>query len=227
MDGAAELRPAALAGGPIARPTLHDAIVNRIRDMIIEAVLPPGTRIHEGQLGGELGVSRTPLREALKFLASEGLVELMPNRGAVVRKFTPRDVHDMLIVLSSLESLAGRLACENASDDDIAGIRALHDEMLRCYARRDRLNYFKLNQDIHSGIIRISGNAALASVHNSLQSRLKRIRFIGNEGPGKWAAAVEDHERMIMALEARDPAALAAVLEFHMLETWERVKDAV
>lgn len=223
-SGGAAQEPVA---GPIARPTLHDAIVNRIRDMIIEAVLPPGMRIHEGQLGSELGVSRTPLREALKFLASEGLVELMPNRGAVVRKFTPKDVHDTLIVLSGLESLAGRLACENASDADIADVRALHDEMLRCYARRDRLNYFKLNQDIHSAIIRISGNEALASVHNSLQSRLKRIRFIGNEGPGKWAAAVEDHEGMITALEARDAAALSAVLEFHMLETWERVKDAV
>src|SRR5690349_17280278 len=102
----------------IARPSLHDAIVTRVRDMIIEGELPPGARIHEGQLGTALGVSRTPLREALKFLASEGLIELSPGKGAVVRKFSPKHVRDSLIVLGDLEALAGRLACENATDAD-------------------------------------------------------------------------------------------------------------
>ena len=93
---------------PIVRHNLHDAIVSRVRDMIIEGRLAPGARIHEGNLGQELGVSRTPLREALKYLASEGLLELSPGRGAVVRKFLAKDVQDSLIVLAHLESLAGR-----------------------------------------------------------------------------------------------------------------------
>jgi DNA-binding GntR family transcriptional regulator len=214
-------------GGPIARQSLHEAIVSRIRDMITEATLPPGTRIHEGQLGQQLGVSRTPLREALKFLASEGLIELMPNRGAVVRRFTPKDVQDTLIVLGTLESLAGRLACAHASDAEIAEVRRVHDEMLRLYAARDRLRYFKLNQQIHSAIIALSGNETLVAVHAALQSRLKRIRFIGNEGPEKWQAAVADHEAMMTAFEARDPDAFATALHDHMARTWERVKDAV
>ena len=116
---------------PIVRHNLHDAIVSRVRDMIIEGRLTPGARIHEGNLGQELGVSRTPLREALKYLASEGLLELSPGRGAVVRKFLAKDVQDSLVVLADLESLAGQLACKNASDDEIHQIRDMHDEMLR------------------------------------------------------------------------------------------------
>src|SRR6185437_10395415 len=99
---------------PLNRRSLHDELVERIRDMIIEGQLAPLSRIHEGQLGKALGVSRTPLREALKFLASEGLLELVPGRGAVVRKLTPKDVRDMLDVLGAIETLGGRLACRHA-----------------------------------------------------------------------------------------------------------------
>lgn len=213
--------------GPIARPNLHDAIVTRVRDMIIEGELTPGTRIHEGNLGKTLGVSRTPLREALKFLASEGLLELSPGRGAVVRQFTAKDVHDSLVVLGNLEGLAGRLACEQASDAEIREVRQLHDRMMDMYAKRDRLPYFKLNQNIHSAILRLSKNEALAYVHGILQARLRRIRYIGNEGPEKWAAAVADHEEIISALEARDAARLSKVLTVHMERTWERVRNAI
>lgn len=213
--------------GPIARPSLHDAIVTRVRDMIIEGELPAGSRIHEGNLGKTLGVSRTPLREALKFLASEGLVELSPGRGAVVRQFTAKDVHDSLIVLADLEGLAGRLACEHASDDEIREVRALHDRMVDFYEKRDRLPYFKLNQSIHSAILRLSKNEALAYVHGILQARLRRIRYIGNEGPERWAAAVADHEEIISALEARDAGRLSKALTIHMERTWERVRHAI
>ncbi|GGH10938.1 GntR family transcriptional regulator [Alsobacter metallidurans] len=212
---------------PIVRHNLHDAIVGRIRDMITEGVLPAGSRVHEGNLGRDLGVSRTPLREALKYLASEGLIELSPGRGAIVRKFSPKDVRDALTVLGALEALAGRLACEAATEADIREIRAMHDRMLELYARRDRLSYFKLNQAIHSAMLRISRNDALADVHGVLQARLKRIRYIGNEGPDKWAGAVEDHEAMMTALESRDGDALANALSRHMKRTWERVKDAL
>ena len=213
--------------GPIARQSLHEAIVARVRDMIIEGELTPGTRIHEGNLGGKLGVSRTPLREALKFLASEGLVELSPGRGAVVRQFSAKDVYDSLVVLGALEGLAGRLACEQATDEDIREVRRLHDHMMEMYASRDRLPYFKLNQNIHSAILRLTKNEALAYVHGTLQARLRRIRYIGNEGPEKWAAAVADHEEIISALEAQDAERLSKVLTVHMERTWERVRNSI
>ncbi|APG94241.1 GntR family transcriptional regulator [Sinorhizobium americanum] len=213
--------------GPIRRTALHDTLVSHLRDMIIEGDLPPGTRLHEGQLGEQLGVSRTPLREAIKYLASEGLVELVPSRGAVVKRFSAKDVKDMLTVLQSLEELAGRLACGTASDAGIAQVRALHDEMVARYKAGDRLQYYKLNQQIHTAIAQLSGNAALADMHAVLQTRLKRIRFIGHEGPEKWAAAVAEHEEMIAALEARDTEKLSEVLGRHLTKAWERVRDSV
>src|SRR3954463_11258924 len=137
---------------PIVRHSLHDELVGRIRDMIIEGQLEPGSRIHEGQLGQALGVSRTPLREALKFLASEGLIDLVPGRGANVRALTPRDVRNMLEVLIALETLGGRLACRDATDAQIADVRRMHDRMMEFYQRRKRLEYYKLNQAIHTAI---------------------------------------------------------------------------
>ncbi|CAN7246523.1 GntR family transcriptional regulator [Rhizobium sp. LjRoot30] len=220
-------RPADGGPGPIRRTALHDTLVNHLRDMIIEGNLEPGTRLHEGQLGEQLGVSRTPLREAIKYLASEGLVELVPSRGAVVKRFSAKDVQDMLTVLRNLEELAGKLACQLASDDEIAHMRAVHDEMVRRYRDGDRLQYYKLNQEIHSGIVKLARNATLADLHQMLQTRLKRIRFIGHEGPEKWAAAVAEHEEMIAALEARDEARLSEVLGRHLGNAWERVRAAI
>ena len=212
---------------PVNRRSLHDELVERIRDMIIEGQLAPGARIHEGQVCAAFGVSRTPLREALKYVASEGLIDLVPGRGAVVRKLSRRDVRGMLDVLSALEVLAARLACRHASTGAIAHIRSLHDAMMQFYADRNRLEYYKLNQAIHSGIVALSGNDCLAQTHESIQLRLKRIRFIGNEGQAKWDGAVAEHKEMIEALEARDEQRLAAIVELHLERTWERVVDWV
>ena len=211
----------------IERASLHNVVVTRIRDMIIEGFIPVGARIHEGQLCQQLGISRTPLREALKVLASEGLVELVPSRGAVVRRLTRKDAHDMMKVLAHLEEMAGPLTCQNASDEDIREIRRLQDEMLRFYAARDRLQYFKLNQRIHSMLIALTGNDSLCLVHDILQTRMKRIRFIGDKKEESWAAAVTDHEEMVQALEARDGPRLSAAMVDHLLGSWERIKGAI
>ncbi|MCZ8374078.1 MAG: GntR family transcriptional regulator [Beijerinckiaceae bacterium] len=211
----------------ITRVTLHDAVLNQLRDMIIEGKLAPGTRINEGPVGASLGVSRTPLREAIKTLASEGLVEILPAKGAIVRRFSEKDIRDILDVLKTLEQLAARLTCAQASDAEIAEIADLHKEMLRLYADRNRLAYFKLNQEIHSAIVRASGNSALAQVHEQLQARIKRVRFIGNELPERWAGAVAEHEEMNLALLARDGEKLSEVLGRHLDKTLDRVRDAI
>ena len=212
---------------PISRIPLHEAVVGRLRDMIIEGKLAPGTRLREAQLGAQLGVSRTPLREAIKFLASEGLVELLPGRGAQVRRFSPKDIEDMLTVLKTLEVLAARTACVRASDAGIAGVRALHDRMLVFYERRQRLDYYKLNQQIHTTIVALADNEPLAYTHGILQSRLKRVRFIGSDGPVNWGKAVAEHNEIVAALEARDPDRLADIITFHLTGAWERVREII
>jgi DNA-binding GntR family transcriptional regulator len=215
--------PASDAGGPIAWRSLHETVTARLRDLIVEGHLPEGSRIVEKQLCETLQISRTPLREAFKVLAVEGLIEIQPNRGALVRRIEAREARDMLTVISRMEALAGELACANATDAEIAGVRSLHDRMMALFARRERMAYFGANQQIHLEIVRIARNEVLRTMHAQLHARMKRIRFRGNDIPHNWAAAVADHERIIAALEARDGKRLAAVLQQHLDDSWERL----
>jgi DNA-binding GntR family transcriptional regulator len=207
---------------PIPRSSLHDEVTNRIRDMIVEGRLAAGAGIAELELAGQLGVSRTPLREALKVLAAEGLVDLLPGRGAVVKAVTAKDAQDMLALIALLEEQAGRAAC-NASDEDIAAIVALHERMRGHFVRRERLEYFRLNQEIHNAIVSAAGNPTLAMLHGILRTRMRRLRFVGNEAPDNWAAAMAEHETFIDALKVRDANALSRSLRAHLENTWPRV----
>ena len=222
-----ELNPTPDTESPIQRRTLHEEVVTRLRDMIIDGTLESGSRINESELGPRLGVSRTPLREALRTLASEGLIELVRSKGAVVRRFGYEDVRDMLESLKAMESYAARLAMTRATDGEIAAVLARHDAMVERYAVRDRLAYYKLNQSIHTAIVALAHTASLSELHELVQGRLKRIRYLGNHGPEKWAAAMADHEEMAKALRNRDGEALATALEHHMDSTLERVRDVL
>lgn len=212
---------------PIARRSLHDEVVSRVRDMIVDGRLPPGERIVELDLCEKLGISRTPLREALKVLASEGLVDLLPSRGAVVRVLTRKNVHDMLTLMAVLEEYGGRLACTAASDETIAEISALHARMMNHYRRGQRTPYFQLNQQIHDAIVRAAGNATLVMVHTLLKVGMRRVRYAGSQGEKNWRAAVGEHERMIAALEARDADKLGAALREHLLNALARVEASL
>lgn len=195
--------------------------------MIIEGHLAPGEPVTESTLCAELGVSRTPMREAIRTLAGEGLIVLRPGRSTVVRAFTTEEVGDMLDVIAELEAMAGRQACVNASDEDIAVIRAVHDRMIAHFHAGERMAYYKLNQQIHSLIVEAAGNATLAEMHGLLQARMKRIRFVGHNAPENWKGAVQEHQEMIAALSNLDGAALEEVLRRHIANTWVRVQDAI
>jgi DNA-binding GntR family transcriptional regulator len=212
---------------PIEKQTLHDQVANQVRDLIIEGHLEPGSRIDETDLVEQLGVSRTPFREALRTLAAEGLVVIRPSRGTTVRKLSPEDVFSMLEVLAEIERLGGRLACARASDAEIAELLDIHRRMMALYARRDRLPYYKLNQLFHTRVAAASLNPTLIEVQANIQARLKRIRFVGNRNEEAWADAVADHEEMAAALRAGDGERLGDMLALHLMRTWDRVKDSI
>jgi DNA-binding GntR family transcriptional regulator len=211
---------------PIPRSSLHDQVTARIRDMIVDGRLEAGAPIPELELARQLGISRTPLREALKVLASEGLVELLPRRGAVVKMFTAKDAQDMLAVIALLEEHAGREAC-NASELEIAGILELHERMRGHFERRERPEYFQLNQEIHNAIVRAAGNPTLALLHGIVRSRMRRLRYIGNNSPENWSAAMTEHEGFIKALRARDGKRLGRLMREHIANSWPRIQAAV
>ena len=215
------------SGIAITNRSLHDQVASRIRDLIIEGTLEPGSRIDEAHLIEELGVSRTPFREALRTLAAEGLVIVHPSKGSIVRKLTQDEVFSMLEVLGNLEKLGGELACERASDKEINALIDLHERMMDCYRARDRMPYYKMNQEFHSRLSELSKNETLLEMQANIQARLKRIRYIGNQEPDSWAGAVADHEEMVSALKDRDGRALGEAMANHLKKTWDRVKDSI
>jgi DNA-binding GntR family transcriptional regulator len=212
---------------PIARPSLHEEVTARLRDLVVEGRLAPGALIPELDLARSLGISRTPLREALKVLATEGLVDLQPGRGASVKIVTAQDARDMLALTGLLEAHAGRLAAQAASDDEIAAIVALHRRMREHFERRERPEYFALNQQVHDDIVRAAHSGTLSMLHGMLRLRMRRIRYIGNHSPQHWADAMAEHEGFVAALAARDGERLAALLQAHMDNSWPRVSSSV
>lgn len=201
---------------PINRRPLHAEAVDRLRDLIVQGQLAPGVRLNERLLCERLGVSRTPLREAIKLLAAEGLVDLLPNRGAVVSPVDARAIAETMEVMGALEGLAGELACRRASPARLAAIRTLHDRMLARYAQGDLAGYFRYNQAIHHEIVAAAGNAKLAASYGQLNANVRRVRYMANLSRERWAAAVAEHEQIIGALEARDVQRLRRLLQDHL-----------
>lgn len=200
----------------ITRTSLHHELVGRLQTLIINAELAPGTKVPEKLLTEQFGVSRTPLREALKVLASDGLVRLEPNRGAWVTQVTLDEVQEVFPVLGALEALSGELACKHITDAEIDAVRDLHDQMMRSYETRDLNAYFTINQQIHRAILMAARNGTLTTSCQALSLRMQRARYLANMTEGRWAAAVQEHEKILQHLVARNGPKLASTLLDHM-----------
>ena len=205
--------------------SLHADILVRLRDFIVEGHLPSGARIPERELCARFNVSRTPLREALKVLAAEGLVELLPNRGARVRAFTEAGIRHLFEVIAGLDFVAGRLACARISDDGIAAIERLHLDMYTSYLRRELTDYFRLNQMIHQSIVDAADNPILSANYASANAVIRRLRYSANLKSERLSDAMREHEAIIDALRRRAGEELGLLMFEHMREKCEAVCD--
>jgi DNA-binding GntR family transcriptional regulator len=200
----------------IPRAALHEQVAHRLRQMLVENRLSPGAKLNERELCEVLNVSRTPLREAIKMLAAEGLVELVPNRGAIALQLTEADVLHTFEVMAGLEGQSGELAAMRITGAELAEIRAQHYEMMAAYTRRDLPAYYRLNAAIHRAINVAAKNPVLSATYNQVNARLQALRFKSNQDEEKWKHAVREHEQMIEALTARDAGGMRAVLIAHL-----------
>jgi len=208
---------------PIAPRVLHEHAAARLRQMIVEGRIAPGAKLNERELAAALEVSRTPLREAIRHLAAEGLVELQPHRGAVAVQLAPQDVADTFEVIAGLEGQSGELAAARITAAELAEIRALHRAMAGAHARRDLPGYYRRNAEIHDRINLAARNPVLTRTYRTVNARLQALRFRSNFDEGKWARAMDEHERMVELLAARDGARLRKLLIAHV----EHKRDAV
>ena len=207
----------------IPRQVHHQALAFRFRERIVEGLIAPGAKLNERELSASLQVSRTPLREAIKMLAAEGLVELLPNRGAVAAQLSVQDVADTFEVIAGLEGQSGELAAQRIDAAQLAELQALHYEMMAAYTRRDLSTYYRLNAQIHERINAAARNPVLAQTYRNVNARLQALRFRSNFDERKWRHAVQEHEQMLALLTRRDAPGLRALLVQHL----EHKRDAV
>lgn len=216
--------PDGLEAQPLSRGLATLQATDRLREMILDGSLAPGTRISERHMHEAFGLSRTPLREAFKVLNAEGLIELAPNRGAMVTKLSLDDLQAAFELLATLDGTGGEYACERATDEAIGHITHLHDEMVVQFQKRDLQRYFRLNKEIHLAIVDAAANPALSRVYRSECARVDRYRFSGNRDPDRWQRSITQHEQILDALKARQGALLREVLIAHRRSGWVLAK---
>ena len=210
--------------GQIVVPLMLGEVIARLRDMIANGDLEPGRPIRERTLGRELGVSRTPLREAFRVLAGEGLIEIRPRLGARVARLSARNADHIFSVMEALEALAGELACKNMSDEDLAELLALHKRLVASYRARQRDRFFTVNQRLHERLIEAAQNPVLSRIYAGLDGQMRRARYMALNTPAQWRDAVREHEVIMKALQARDGARVAALLRGHLHAKLLKVK---
>lgn len=196
--------------------TFPAAIAGRLRREILTGTLPPGSPIKERDHAERLGVSRTPLREAVRILAKEGLVTLRPLRSPLVADPTRDEALDEVAVLRQLELFGADLACRNATGDEIAAIARLSETVERNHACGDAVEVFDLDMQMHRLIVAAGHNAALARTHGEYLARLWRIRFMSARQRADADRVLADHRGMVAALAARDAGAMLRHMESHL-----------
>jgi DNA-binding GntR family transcriptional regulator len=201
---------------PLKRKSLHQELADQLRDLIVSGELEQGKKVPEKDLCSHFGVSRTPLREALKVLANDQLISLKPNRGAWVTPITRANVGEIYPVMGALEGLAGEMACARLSNAGIARIKGLHQKLEKTYGAQDRAGFFEVNQNIHEEIMIGAENQTLSAQFQSLAIRIRQARYLAPVSAEQWALTFSEHEEMIACLEARDGPGLARVLRTHL-----------
>jgi DNA-binding GntR family transcriptional regulator len=218
-----EAPPRRRARRPVAvieRPKpLHESVVERLRNMIVEGDLAVGERLHDANLAATLQVSRTPIREAIKLLATEGLVDLLPGRGARVSDFSIDDIKQLFEAIAGIERNACELAAERMTNRDLEKVQRLHERMARHHAAGERPPYFKLNHEIHLAIVAASNNAILQAIHASLMTRARRARYAALSSQVRWIEAMAEHERLMAALADHDARRAGEIMHQHDLGT--------
>jgi DNA-binding GntR family transcriptional regulator len=205
----------------ITQQSLHDELLERLKKMIIAGEFLPGDKIPERQLCEQFGVSRTPLREALKVLAAEGLVQLAPNRGAVVATLNAEEIEECVPISEAIEDLSGQLACAHITDAEIAEINGLYARMVAEHGKGNRAGCVAANRLIHERIVSAARNPLLATIYDTVFFRLGWSRVMSQLSEGAIAKVVEDHRDIVQALSARDGKRLSELLRRYLAHIFE------
>ena len=210
---------------PLENRTLQEQVADHLRIEILEGRLAPGAELGESQLAASLGVSRGPLREALRQLAAEKLVTIVPRRGAVVRRLTREEFLDAYQVREALESLAIALAVPRLSEVDRARLHEMCDEMDAAASTGDNERFIEINLHFHGLLVRASGNQMLVEMHQQLIAQMGRLLKRSVQLRGGVQRSSSEHREILAAVDAGDAELAARLLEEH-IEVPQRVLES-
>lgn len=203
--------------------SLHDQLVAKVREMIVDGELEAGAPLPERMLCETFGVSRTPLREAFKILASEGLIELRSHRTPVITPINRTEIANIFDIMVALDGIAALQAAALATDDDITRLNAMHTRLVELHHDASRPAYFRLNQEIHTEITKLAGNPVLLNIWTTLHANIFRARAVANYDARRWTESVQEHETFMALLNTRDAPGFAAALSAHTRKTGDAV----
>jgi DNA-binding GntR family transcriptional regulator len=201
--------------------------IDHVRDLIVRGELPPRSRIQEKQLCDMLDLSRTPLREALKVLATENLVELLPRRGARVTALDPRRLREQFTVIAMVEAEAARILCRSGTPEQIRDLRVIHDALKSAYVSHDPARYYLSNEQFHRAVVVQCGNQTLARIHAGLIVHLHRARHFALTTHEVNLEFAHDHDEIIEAIERRDADAAGRKMADHQAGVADHVLLAI
>jgi len=205
------------ASTPIARHALYEEVAERLRTRIFAHELAPGAWLDEQAIAAALGISRTPLREALKVLAGEGLVRLEPRRGCYVAELTEQDLDEIFPVMALLEGRCAWEAARRAGSRDFSELAAIHKDLERHAAANDADRFFEANQAFHAAVQRIAGNRFLAQMIDDARRVLKLTRRDSLRLDGRLKQSLAEHRAILAALQQRDADQAARLMHDHLL----------
>lgn len=212
----------------IERTALHTQVANALRDQIVRGTLLPGARLNELELCGAMGISRTPLREAIKILEAENLLEVRPHKGATVAEISLKTIEEIFEMLAPLEGLGIELAMARMDDGEFGLLRNMHDQMIACYRARDREGCFVNDVAIHNKIVALARNEVLSATHTSLTNRSQRGRFFAPRfSQDKLDCAMAAHEELMTAVGDRDSVAAVRIMNAHVKTTGQFVLESI
>jgi DNA-binding GntR family transcriptional regulator len=201
----------------ISQTALYQEVAERLRQRIFAHELPPGTWIDEQALAIDYGISRTPLREALKVLASEGLVTLKPRRGCYVTEISERDLDEIFPMMAMLEGRCALEAAEKARPEDIARLDSLHAQLEKHAGNDNREGFFEVNQEFHRFIQELAGNRWLMQVIQDLRKVLKLTRLHSLSLEGRLQQSVDEHRQIMAGFKARDAKRAEKAMHDHLV----------
>lgn len=212
----------------ITRAALHTQVADALRDQIVRGELEAGARLNELELCETMGISRTPLREAIKILEVESLIEIKPHKGASVAKISVETIKEIFQMLAPLERLALELAMARMDDNEYQVMQDIHDKMIDCYHAEDREGCFLNDVAFHNQIVAFAGNNVLKATHTSLTNRSQRGRFFAPRFTKiKLDEAMATHEALIMAIMDRDTPTASKIMHDHVVRTGVFVLDSI